>query len=213
MGWRLLIGLAGVLTFVGGSQHPDSSDSIPLQERMAEMTGDTGPWVIGHGLMTVGAALLVAGLMRARRADAWPTATSILPFAIVAATANAVELVLHTAAAVDHDRLVDGSWPPLTVTHLGLSLLTYPVFGIAVALLAARLLPAWPTPAKVFAVVGLLAGIANAVSTPLAIILDVDGAAALFPIAAIGISVWLVAVSLVGRTSESRIAAASSLRA
>ena len=190
--WKVAVGLGGVLGFVGGSMHPDSSDSIPLRERMVEMTADTAPWAIGHGLMTIGSALLVVGLVVIRRTGAWPTAGPALPFVVAATVANTLELVLHTAAVLDHDRLAAGDWPPLTVVHLGLSLVTYPLFGAAIVLLAWRLLPAWPTPAKVIGVIGILAGIANALSTPLAIVVDLEGASALFPIAAIGISVWLV---------------------
>lgn len=202
--WRPLIGLAGLLTFLGGPLHPDSSDTISLRERLTEMTADTTPWVLGHGLMTVGSAVLVVGLLAARRAGAWPTAAGVLPFAVAATLANTVELVLHTLAFVDHDRLADGEWAPLTVAHLGASVVTYPLFGIAVVLLAWRIMPSWPMAARPFAVVGIVAGVANALSAPLAVALDVDGASALFPVAGIGIAAWLLAVSLIGARSTDR---------
>jgi len=203
--WRPLVGAAGLLTFLGGPLHPDSSDTAPLQERMATMTADTVPWVIGHGLMTIGSALLVVALLVARRSGAWPPAAGVLPFAVVATVVNTFELVLHTAAVLDHDALARGDWPPLSVTHLAASVVSYPLFGVAVILLAWRLMATWPGPLRPFAVVGILGGLANAAATPLAVLFDVDGASALFPLAAIGISAWLVAVALIGIRATDRV--------
>jgi len=198
--WRLAVGIAGALTFAGGGMHPDSADGASLQEGLAEMTAFTGEWVTGHGLMTAGSAMLVLGLLAVRRAGAWPAAARVLPFALVATAVNTVELVLHTAAVTDHDRLAAGEWPPLTVAHLSAAVVAYPLFGVALVALAWRLLPTWAPPLRAVAAAGMVAGVANALAAPLTVA-GVDGANELFPIAGIGSALFLVTAALAGLRS------------
>ena len=188
---------AGLLFAVGGSQHPDAPTDLSFRDNLAVMMEDDA-WVPSHVLMATSGILLVAALLVVRRGRLWPAAERLLPFALVAATVNAVELVFHTLALVDRQELADGESPPLAMTHLALSVVAYPLFGIAIALLAWRLASGWSPPLRVLAVVGVVGGIANALSAPVAILTRENTFDFLFPVGGIAIAVWLVAIGAVG---------------
>ncbi len=208
--WRPLIGLAGVVSFVGGGMHPQAPDGLQFRDSLAAMMAD-GAWVPGHALLGIGSALALAGLLAVRRTGAWPAASTALPFAVVAAAINTLELVFHTAAVIDRDELAAGEWPPLALVHLGMAVAAYPLFGVAIAWLAWRLLASWSLPLRAVSVAGIVGGIANALAAPLTILLRDPDFAFLFPIGGIGISIWLAVMGLAGlRSTADRSTAAHS---
>jgi len=94
--WRLLVGLAGVVSFVGGGLHPQAPDGLSFRDSLAAMMAD-GSWVLGHALLGVGSALALGGLLAVRRAGAWPAAGAALPFAVVAAA-----ILVDDRSSVEH---------------------------------------------------------------------------------------------------------------
>ena len=122
--WRLFVFLGGLLICIGGPMHPGGS--------MAEMLAHPS-WVPGHTLVTLGFAALLAGLVMLARAGTVPQPTRRwLRFAVVGTALQTVEMVLHTAAVVDHGNLVAGRGTPVLSTHLALAVVFYPLFGAAI---------------------------------------------------------------------------------
>ena len=123
--WRAAFLLAGALILTGGPRHPSGT--------MAEMLGDPN-WVPCHALVLAGFVALLGGLVLLRRGGTLPAHTAwwarVATWATVGQT---VEMVLHTAAAVDHAHLVAGEPTPVLSTHLALATVAYPAFGAAVA--------------------------------------------------------------------------------
>ncbi len=196
--WRPLVVMAGVLIFVGGGMHPDATeDNLSLRANFASMMANDG-WVPGHSIMAVGAALLFGAVLLARRDRAWPLSDALFRLAVVAAAANLVELVVHTAVVVDEEALRDGETRVLTALHLVGSGAFYPLFGITVAILAWRLASAWSRPLWVVSAVGVVGGVSHAVSAPLAILTEDSTYEFLFPLAGITISVWLFVLGVAG---------------
>jgi len=194
--WRPLVAVAGLLTFVGGAMHPDASAAnLPLRANFASMMAN-GSWVPGHLIMTVGGAFLLGGVVLARRD--WPLSDALLRLALVAAVLNLVELVIHTAVVVDEAALRAGETHVLTALHLAGSGISYPLFGITVAILAWRLAGAWSRPLWVVSAVGIIGGICNALSTTLALLTGDSNYGFLFPVAGISISVWLFVLGVAG---------------
>jgi hypothetical protein len=111
---------------------------------------------------------------------------------------NTVELLLHTVAVVDKEALARNESPFVAMAHVVAAVVAYPVFGIAIALLAWHLLRTWAAPLRAVSVAGIVGGIANALSTPLVVLARVDGADALFPIAGITIALWLIVAGVAG---------------
>ncbi len=198
--WRPWVVAAGSLLFIGGGMHPEGGDGLSIRANFALMMADDA-WVPGHSLMAVGAALLLVGVLLARRERAWPVPDTVMRFGVVAAAANVVELVIHTIVVVDKDALASGETQVLTALHLATAVAFYPLYGVAVAVLAFRLAGAWGRPLLAVSAVGVVGGVANALSAPLVILTEDSSYAVLFPVAGIAISVWLVAFGLAGARS------------
>lgn len=211
-GWRLLLVASGVIMLAGGSGHPSSDAKDPLREEFVTMMSDDA-WVPAHSLIALSTLLLAAGLVAVRRADRWPASTrSALRLASVAVSLYVVETILHLAAVVDVDRLRDGGFAPVAFTHIALAAVLYPVSGLALANLAARLLPSWSRPMRTFGVAGVVAGLAHAVSVPATLIFDQTELSPLFALASILIAVWSISAGLVGlRSSSDRTAPATEM--
>jgi hypothetical protein len=121
--WRLPVLLAGILIVLGGPRHPGGS--------MAQMLADP-EWIPAHVLMLAGFVALLAGLILFRRAGALPDRTArFLRYATFAAALQTVEMVVHTLAFVDHANVVAGRTAPVLFTHLGLAVVAYPLFALA----------------------------------------------------------------------------------
>lgn len=207
--WRLLFLAGGLLTFVGGAMHPEAPDGLTFRQNLAVMMDDP-TWVPGHALTAIGAALLLAGFVVLRRRGGWPSVARLLPVAIVTAAIYTLELVVHTASVVDKDELASGDMGLVTVTHLALAVVGYPLFGLATAAIAWRLLRTWPVPLWPFAVLGIVGGVSNALAAPLTILPEEPDFAVFFPIGGIGTALWYVAAAGAGvRRPARRLATAA----
>ncbi len=164
--WRPVLVVSGLLLFIGGGMHPSAPEGLSFRDNLAAMMEDDA-WVPGHALMAVSSALLVVGLMMIRRRNSWPEAAKVLPVAVAAAAFNTFELILHTASVVDKEELAAGESPLIAMAHLTAAVIGYPLFGIAIAVLAWKLLRSWSAPLRAVSIVG---GIANALSAPIAIV-------------------------------------------
>ena len=182
-GWRACFFLAGGLILAGGPLHPAGT--------MADMLADPN-WLPSHALMTVGFVLMWAGLVLwGRTPSIAPRVRTWLRPAIIATALQSIDMALHTAAMVDHGRLVAGLATPVLTTHLWLTAVVYPVFGVAVIglLVAAgrdRVLGSWW-----IAWLGIIGAAGHGAAGPLVVVWDIPGAAALFPLIVL-VGVWMI---------------------
>ncbi len=125
MMWRIWFAVAGVLMLAGGPRHPGGS--------MLEML--THPdWFMAHALVTLGYGAMVAGLVAFSRTSAnTPAMRRWTRFAIVGTALQVVEMAVHTAAMVDAPHLAAGHATPVLTTHLTMSMVFYPLFGVTSA--------------------------------------------------------------------------------
>lgn len=197
-GWRLLLLASGVFMMAGGPRHPEADASHPLREELATMTAHPD-WVPAHALVLVSAVLLTLGLWAARASGTWPMSTRrSLTVGAVATSVYVVEAVLHLAAVVDSHALAHGGAAPVAFTHVGLSIVLYPVTGLAIAGLAlsyGRALGGWR---RAVAAVGVVAGLAQAVSVPLTLVLPDAELSPVFAAAGILTAVWAMGTAIAG---------------
>ncbi len=159
--WRLLMIAGGILIALGGRMHPEADASGTLSEELAEMTADDA-WVPGHTLLMLGTVGLVWALWRARAANAWPCARRMLTAAAMAMGLYSIETVFHLAAVLDAEHLADGDAAPLSVTHIGLAILLYPVSGVILAAFGARLMMTETGVRRAVAILAVVAGVLHA---------------------------------------------------
>lgn len=210
--WRLALVASGVLLAVGGPMHPESDARDSLREELATMTADER-WVPGHSLIVVSTLLLATGLWLARRDHAWPERVQrTLALAATAVSLYVVETVAHLAAASDSHALAHGEAAPVAFTHIGLSVVLYPLTGLAVAALAlsfARVQTGWR---RGVVGLGMLSGVLHALSVPLTLVLPDVELSPVFAAAALSLAVWSIGTGLVGAparaVTEPRVLAA-----
>ena len=192
--WRPAFILSALLLMVGGPQHPEGT--------MVEMLGHPA-WVRAHSLMLAGFVVLFVGLLLFRANPSFPDRTQRWTrYALVGTGLQVVEMVLHTAAVVDHANLAAGDATPVLTTHLAASLVFYPAFSATVVgliVVAARdgvLGSPW---ISWLGVVGL---VANGIA-PALVLAGFDDARLLFRLLML-FAVWLILSSLwgIGRTAE-----------
>lgn len=203
--WRLAFVAAGAAMAIGGPMHPESDAKESLRDELATMTsGDT--WVLSHSLLALGTALLAVGLWTAHRNRSWPASTArALRVAAVAMSLYVVETVFHLAARVDSDALASGDAAPVAFTHIGLSVVLYPVSGLAFAWLGVALFRAVSLPEKVFGVVGVVGGLVHATSVPLALLLPDAELTPAFASAGMLFAAWAIGTGVSGlRTAAGR---------
>ena len=212
--WRIAFGLAGVTMALGGRMHPEADAEDSLRQELATMTaGDT--WVLSHTLLAIGTALLAVGLWAAHRSRTWPSSTR-LPLHVVAVTMSlyVVETLFHLASVVDSDALADGGPAPVAFTHVGLSLVLYPLTGLTFAWLNARLFRAVGVPEKVFGVIGVVAGLLHASSVPMTIVFPDAELSPMFAGAGMLFAAWSLGLGISGlRTVVDRPSVATSAAA
>ena len=197
-GWRIALGAAGAALLAGGALHPDADSSAPLREELAVMTADPN-WVPGHSLVVLGTVLLVGALYMARLQRVWPRSTDRVVVAVTAAFAlYAVETVFHLAAAVDSDALHAGHAAPVAFTHIGLAAVLYPVSGIALSVAAWVLGRALGGPARVVAALGVVGGVAHALSVPLTLVLTEAELHLFFVVGGVFTALWAIGTGVVG---------------
>ena len=191
--WRLAFILSALLILVGGPQHPDGT--------MAEMLGHPA-WFRAHSLLLAGFVALLVGLFFFRSSSTLPHATRRWTrFAVIGTVLQTVEMVLHTAAAVDHSNLVAGNATPVLTTHLVASVVFYPIFAatfVGLIVVAARdgvLGSRW------ISWLGIAGLVAHGAAPPL-VGFGIEGARVLFPLLGL-FALWLLLAGLWGFRSVS----------
>ena len=205
-GWRLALVASGIVMLAGGPMHPESDARHSLREELAVMTAHPD-WVPAHVLIMVSTVLLAAGLVVAYRRKAWPGVQRALGFAALAVSGYVVETGFHLAAAVDSDALHHGQAAPVAFTHIGLSLLLYPITGLAVAYLAARQLADWRGPRRFAGLPGVVGGLLHAVSVPRTLAFPDTELTPAFAGSSILFAVWALVTGLAGATRPAAVAA------
>lgn len=196
--WRGGLLLTGVGILVGGPQHPRGS--------MAEMLAHPD-WVQAHLWVLFGFVALGAALLWHRRQLALPAASARWTRIALWATAlQAAEMVLHTAAVVDHEHLVAGHSTPVLSAHLAMSLVAYPVFGLAATgwIVATARDRAMGSPWMAW--LGILGALAHGAAPPLVVGLGVMQARILFPMVML-FALWCVVAAFWPVRLASRAAA------
>lgn len=208
-GWRIALVGSGIAMLIGGPMHPSAEG--PLMERLATMTADPS-WVPAHALVVLSTALLAVGLASAYRRKAWPTAHKALRIAVVAISLYLVETLFHLASAVDSHALHHGDPAPVAFTHLGLSVVLYPVAGFAIAYLGSRQLGTWPGPRRLAGLLGILGGTLHAFSAPLTVALPSADLSTVFAGSSVLIAVWSLITGLVGAPRPAVVVQAAAQR-
>jgi len=197
-GWRILLVASGVLLALGGRMHPSADADDDLRTELATMTADER-WIPGHSLIVASTVLLAAGLWWAWRTDAWPTSVRRpLFWAAVVVSVYVLETVAHLGAVADSDALAHGHSAPVAMTHVGLSVVLYPITGWTIALLAWSFGRAWGGWRRAIAAVGILSGMLQAFSVPATLIFPDAEASPMFAGAGISLALFSILTGLVG---------------
>ena len=158
---------------------------------MADMLGNP-MWVPSHALMTVGFIAMLVGLVLFQRTRPLPERSARwLRLAIIGTSLQVLEMVVHTAASIDHANLMAGRSTPILTTHLWLAVVCYPIFGatlIGFIVAAARdrvLGSRW------IAWLGVLGAVAHGASAPLVVAGGFGWARVLFPMVLL-VALWLL---------------------
>ena len=114
---------------------------------------------------------------------------------------------MHTAATVDSATLAEGEFAPVASAHVALSLVLYPVSGVALAALGLALVRTWRGPHRVVAGLAVLGGTLHALSAPVALLLPDAPARPLFAAAGMSLALWSIATGLLGTPRAGRQAA------
>ena len=204
-GWRLALLAGGVLMAVGGPMHPESDSRDSMTQELATMTAD-GRWVPGHTLIMVGTVLMVAGLWLARSAGVWPAAHRALTAAAVTTSLYAVETVFHLAAVADSAALAAGEMPTLTLTHLALATVLYPLSGTGLVLLGLALVGTERGIRRVVPVLLVVGGLLHASSIIVTLSLPDFEATPLFAGAGMAIALWSLLTGVLGASRSRTVA-------
>lgn len=185
--WRLFFILSALFLVAGGPRHPGGT--------MAEMLAHPD-WVPSHALMLAGFVSLLVGLILYQRSVVLPDRTRMWArYAVLGTALQVVEMAFHTAASIDQLNLVAGRATPVLTTHLWLSVVLYPIFGLTlVGLIVAgardRVLGSvW------IAWLGILGALAHASAPPLVVLFGVERARILFPLLVL-FALWTLLVGL-----------------
>jgi hypothetical protein len=121
--WRVAFIASGVLIAWGGSMHPGGT----MEEMLSDPT-----WLPGHMLVCGGFVAFAVGLwtLRSRTPKAM---RRIADVALGATALQAIEMLVHAMAYVDLEHLKAGQPTPVLTTHLALTTLVYPLFGIVMS--------------------------------------------------------------------------------
>lgn len=196
-GWRIALIASGVVMVTGAPRHPSSDAKYPMREELAIMTSHPD-WVPAHLLIMLSTMLFAAGLLTAYRKGVWPDVQPVLGIAAVAVTAYVIETAFHLAAAVDNHALHHGGATPVATTHIWLSVLLYPVTGLAVAYLGIRQLAAWRGARRFVGLPAAVGGFAHAVVLPLTLALPDAELSPVFAVAALMFAVYALVSGLAG---------------
>jgi hypothetical protein len=183
--WRIAFFTAGVLVIAGAWQHP-------RDPTMAEMLANPN-WFMSHALMTVGFGAMLAGLLWFGR-DRGSGMAGVTRLTIGATALQLFEMALHTAAMVDHDRLIADDSTPVLSTHLVMAVLFYPVFGAAAIAFIVAGIRTRTLGSPWIGWLGIIGAAAHGLSAPLVVGLNVN-AVILFPMLML-FALWLVLAAI-----------------
>ena len=200
-GWRIAFVASGLVMLVGAPRHPGSDAKYPMRQELAIMTSHPD-WVPAHLMIMLSAMLLAAGLLMAYRKNAWPGVRTALGIAAVAVTAYVIETAFHLAAAADNHALHHGGATPVATTHIWLSVLLYPVTGLALSYLGIRQLAARPGARRFLGLPAAIGGLAHAVSVPLTLALPDAELTPLFATSAMLFATYALVTGLAGAPSR-----------
>jgi hypothetical protein len=181
----------------GAPRHPSSDAKYPMREELAIMTSHPD-WVPAHLLVMLSTVLLAAGLLTAYRKNVWPEVRPALGIAALAVTAYVIETAFHLAAVVDNHALHHGGATPVATTHVWLSLLLYPITGLAVSYLGIRQLAVWRGARRFLGLPAAVGGLAHAVSVPLTWALPDAELSPLFATSAMLFATYALVIGLAG---------------
>lgn len=196
-GWRIALIASGVLMVTGAPRHPSSDAKYPMREELAIMTSHPD-WVPAHLLVMLSTVLFAAGLLMAYRKDVWPDVRPALGIAAVAVAAYVVETGFHLAAVVDNHALHHGGATPVATTHMWLSVLLYPLTGLAVSYLGIRQLAVWRGARRFLGLPAAVGGLAHATSLPLTLALPDAELSPVFAAAAMLFATYALVNGLAG---------------
>ena len=196
--WRLAFAASGVAMLIGASRHPESDAHDSLRHELATMTSHDD-WLFAHSFVVASTVLLATGLWLAHRFGQWPTTLRRALFGTaVVVSAYVVETVFHLASMVDSDELHHGDAAPVAFTHVGLSIVLYPITGVAIAYLSAKIFRTVGWRRKPLAVLGVGAGALHAVSVPLTMTFPDTEFTPVFAGAAILMALWALGTGVAG---------------
>lgn len=196
-GWRIALVASGVVLVTGAPRHPSSDGKDPMRQELAVMTSHPD-WVPAHLLVMLSTVLFAAGLLMAYRKGVWPDVRRALGIAAVAVAAYVIETGFHLAAVVDNHALHHGGATPVATTHIWLSVLLYPLTGLAVSYLGIRQLAVWRGARRLLGLPAVVGGLAHAVSVPLTLALPDAELSPVFAVSALLFAAYAVVNGLAG---------------
>jgi len=203
-GWRIALVTSGLVMLAGAPRHPGSDAKYPMRQELAIMTSHPD-WVPAHVMIMLSTMLLAAGLLLAYRKKAWPGVQPALGIAAVAVTAYVIETAFHLAAAVDNHALHHGGATPVATTHIWLSVLLYPVTGLALSYLGIRQLAVWRGARRFLGLPAAVGGLAHAVSVPLTLVLPDAELSPVFATAGMLIAAYALVNGLAGAPRQAAV--------
>jgi hypothetical protein len=181
--WRALFVVAGALMLAGGPRHPGGSMLEMLQHH---------DWFMAHALVTLGYGAMLAGLVAFSRTAANAPAMKRWTWLAIGGTAlQTVEMAVHTAAMVDAANLAAGHATPVLTTHLTMSMVFYPVFGLTSAAFFVQGMRERAIGSPWIVAIGVIGTVANGIAPILVNLFGWMEARILFPFM-VGIAIWLL---------------------
>ena len=185
--WRVLFLLGAIALFVGGPMHPGGT--------MAQMLADPS-WVPGHAIVLAGFLALLGGLVVYRRGRSLPEGTDRWSrYAVVGTALMAIEMAVHTAAAVDAGNAAVGLATPVLTTHLWMARTLYPVFGVLMAAFIVAAARERTLGSRWIAPLGVFGALAWGAAPPAATWLGPQWAL-LFPVGLLTLALWILLAGL-----------------
>ena len=182
MMWRVFFAAAGGFMLAGGPRHPGGTMLEMLQHP---------DWLMSHVLVTLGYALMAAGLVAfSRTASNTPAMKRWTTIAIAGTVLMTIEMIFHTAAMVDAGHLAAGHATTVLTTHLAMAVLFYPIFGATSALFFFKGMRERAIGSVFYSWIGIAGTIANGLA-PVLVLSGFEQARILFPFM-IGIAIYLV---------------------
>lgn len=181
--WRFFFILSGLFLMAGGPLHPAGTT--------AEMLGHQD-WVLSHALLLAGfVALLIGLILFSRRRSLSDRTRWWLRLATIGTALQAIEMVFHTAASVDHAKLLAGEPTPVLTTHLWLAVVFYPVFGVTFIGLVLAGVRDHTLGSRWIGRLGILGALGHGLAAPLVVMLGIEEAEFLFALLVL-CALWLL---------------------